>query len=549
MSSRTSTQSHVSCRLLLSTAVVALLAIVATVRGSEPPEAMPAENQAADKPGSIRQDTCRILADQNLDEPIRAIVAEYVQRTAAEVDLCLLPADRIHRLIEAEQADDADLVVALAKQGEDTPVSLLPGATQVAWKHPTGEPVWGAVLDDHASAAELLRFLGGPTGHRLWSESTAGFTIVSGKSRAEAFAWVAENRVAHTYPMTAIRMLRECGNPQEGICIDVGCGPGNLDVELARRSNVTIIGLDIDADMKPLFDKKMREAGFQDRVRFVQGDAQKLPFPDDYADMIVSRGVLTFLPDLAEALREVSRVLKPSGVAFLGGRYIYTPQAYKMTDDQLQRAVVESGVPGAQVVTDRGQWVKILGPQAPDAARQPAHGPQLLAYRFLADYAIAEGDCLLLCQTDSDSALSLQRGFLETTNLKITALYSDEPQAAKARQRIGEARHEDRITCTVGSVDHLPFQAGTFDAVIGVGPILLWGEREQRMAEISRVLRDGGVALVGGRFLGMPEWRRVPSETLRASAAKTGIPSIRVLDDMGQWVEIRKGIGDRRFRD
>jgi SAM-dependent methyltransferase len=265
--------------------------------------------------------------------------------------------------------------------------------------------------------------------------------------------------------------------------------------------------------------------------------------------MIVSRGVLVFLPDLAEALREVSRVLKPSGVAFLGGRYVYTPQAYKMTDERFQRVVEESGVLGAQFITDRGQWVKILGPQAPDAARQPAHGPQLLANRFLADYAIAEGDCLLLCQTDSESAQSLQRGFLETTNLKITALYVDEPQAAKARQRIGEARHESRITCAVGSLDHLPFPPGAFDAVIGVGPILLWGEREQRMAEIYRVLRDGGVALVGGRFLGMPEWRRVPSETLRASAAKTSIPSIRVLDDMGQWVEIRKGIGDRRFRD
>ena len=38
-------------------------------------------------------------------------------------------------------------------------------------------------------------------------------------------------------------------------------------------------------------------------------------------------------------------------------------------------------------------------------------------------------------------------------------------------------------------------------------------------------------------------------KTIRAAAAKTGIPSIRISDSMGQWVEIRKGINDRSLRD
>ena len=41
----------------------------------------------------------------------------------------------------------------------------------------------------------------------------------------------------------------------------------------------------------------------------------------------------------------------------------------------------------------------------------------------------------------------------------------------------------------------------------------------------------------------------MPSEKLRESAAKTGISSIRIIDDMGQWVEVRKGIKDRGLRD
>jgi hypothetical protein len=47
----------------------------------------------------------------------------------------------------------------------------------------------------------------------------------------------------------------------------------------------------------------------------------------------------------------------------------------------------------------------------------------------------------------------------------------------------------------------------------------------------------------------MPDWRKVSSDVLRKNAAATGIPSIRVIDDMGQWVEIRKGIANRPLRD
>jgi len=155
--------------------------------------------------------------------------------------------------------------------------------------------------------------------------STSGSPIRT--THAEAFDWVVEHRVKHTYPMTAMRMLRELGGIRDGICIDIGCGTGNLDVELAQRSNFTIIGLDIDPDMKPLFEKRIHEADLQDRARFVVGDAQQLPFEDDSADAIVSRGTLTFIPDIGKCLREVDRVLKPTGVAFLGGRYLYTPQA------------------------------------------------------------------------------------------------------------------------------------------------------------------------------------------------------------------------------
>jgi len=174
-------------------------------------------------------------------------------------------------------------------------------------------------------------------------------------------------------------MLAECGGVRDGICIDVGCGSGILDIELAKRSNFKIVGLDIDPDVKPLFEEKIRKAGLQKRISFVLGDAQKMPFPDDYADVIVSRGTLIFIPDKKKCLREVYRVLKPTGVAFLGGRYVYTPQKHKTSTEALKKIVRETGIPGAQVIDARGQWVKIVGPKAPKAAHRFQGGPHMLA--------------------------------------------------------------------------------------------------------------------------------------------------------------------------
>jgi SAM-dependent methyltransferase len=110
----------------------------------------------------------------------------------------------------------------------------------------------------------------------------------------------------------------------------------------------------------------------------------------------------------------------------------------------------------------------------------------------------------------------------------------------QARSRIRAAQQEGRIVCRLGKIDELPFGEASFDLVVGVGPMLIWSDRQQAMRQLHRVLRPGGCALVGGQYLHMPAHRKVSSATLRADAAESGIPLIRILDDMGQWVEIRK---------
>lgn len=503
-------------------------------------------SQAAEAPPRA---ACVVLADQRTAEPLTAIAAEYHRRTEVSVTVQALAAADLEVRLKNKKCE-ADVVVGMdTKDGDVTSVSKLPDARTVAWKYPSGEAVWAAPLTSKPEAATVVKFLGGGTGHILWSESEAGFTIVGGPHHADAYQWVVEHRTAHTYAITAVRMLRECGGIGAGICLDIGCGSGRLDVELAKRSQLKIVGLDIAEDIQPFFEKTVRDAGFADRIAFRQGDAQKLPFPDDYCDLIVSRGVLPFIPDLGKCLREVDRVLKPTGVAILGGRYVFTPQEHKLTTEELRKIVAATGIAGASVVEGRGQWVKIVGPQAPEAARTFAGGSDMLAGRIVADYAIMTGKALLVHGGDGAMEQALQRGLAEWTELEIAALYPKEDIAEQARQRLQKEKLDHRITCRVGSIEQLPFQAASFDLVAGVGPVLIWTDRPKAMRELYRVLRDGGVAFVGGRYVHMPEFRRVSSETLRQDAASTGIQAIRVIDDMGQWVEIRKGIQDRKFRD
>ena len=43
-----------------------------------------------------------------------------------------------------------------------------------------------------------------------------------------------------------------------------------------------------------------------------------LPIPDEWADVVISNGVLNLMPDKSSGLREMARVLKPGGRLQIG---------------------------------------------------------------------------------------------------------------------------------------------------------------------------------------------------------------------------------------
>lgn len=111
-----------------------------------------------------------------------------------------------------------------------------------------------------------------------------------------------------------------------GRALDIGCGPGQMTLALAGMTDLHVVGLDIEPECITIAERHAAELGLGSRTQFISADAHSLPFPDNHFDLVVSRGTLPFLRDQALAVREVYRVLKPGGVAFLGGGMgRYTP--------------------------------------------------------------------------------------------------------------------------------------------------------------------------------------------------------------------------------
>jgi len=103
-----------------------------------------------------------------------------------------------------------------------------------------------------------------------------------------------------------------------GFCLVYGSEKGRLAYELAKRTQMKIIGIDPNPDNVAVARQALDAAGMLGRVVFDQGDLDTLPYADYFANLIVSDTMmLTGKP--AGSPQEIHRVLKPcGGVVCLG---------------------------------------------------------------------------------------------------------------------------------------------------------------------------------------------------------------------------------------
>jgi SAM-dependent methyltransferase len=100
--------------------------------------------------------------------------------------------------------------------------------------------------------------------------------------------------------------------PDQGHVLDVGCGTGSLALTLAEhRPAVQVAGIDI-ASSYIEFARSRPDAA---AIGFAVGDACRLPYADASFAAALAQLSLNFVPDAAQALSEMRRVVRPGGVA------------------------------------------------------------------------------------------------------------------------------------------------------------------------------------------------------------------------------------------
>ncbi|WP_306371427.1 class I SAM-dependent methyltransferase [Nocardiopsis sp. CC223A] len=97
--------------------------------------------------------------------------------------------------------------------------------------------------------------------------------------------------------------------------LDVACGPGATARLLALEPGARVDGVDLGEHTLATARAETERAGLSDRVRFLRGDAERLPAPDAAYDALVCECALCTFPDKAAAASEFARVLRPGGHA------------------------------------------------------------------------------------------------------------------------------------------------------------------------------------------------------------------------------------------
>src|SRR5215208_703357 len=101
--------------------------------------------------------------------------------------------------------------------------------------------------------------------------------------------------------------------------VDVGCGAG-IDSLIAAKMvgpHGQVVGVDMTPEMLHKARRNAVEAGLPN-VEFREGYGEALPVYSDWADVVISNGVLNLFPDKLAGLREMARVLKPGGRLQIG---------------------------------------------------------------------------------------------------------------------------------------------------------------------------------------------------------------------------------------
>lgn len=108
------------------------------------------------------------------------------------------------------------------------------------------------------------------------------------------------------------RLLRIAGIGDASTLLDLGCGWGLTTADIAERSDVNVVGMDVSPTMVEHARANLPER-LRDRVEFVQNLPGRIELSDRSVDIVFTQCAMMWIADVPRVLSECRRVLKPNG--------------------------------------------------------------------------------------------------------------------------------------------------------------------------------------------------------------------------------------------
>ncbi|KJU86662.1 methyltransferase type 11 [Candidatus Magnetobacterium bavaricum] len=165
------------------------------------------------------------------------------------------------------------------------------------------------------------------TGHKL--AELLGYTEMWPDSLPESWPknWMDE------IPAGAVESFAGTGNPfsiddiRPGQrVVDVGSGAG-FDSFIAARlvgPSGRVVGVEMTPEMLHKAQALAKDA-MMPQLEFLPGNAESLPVADEWADVVISNGVVNLCPDKQAVFKEMFRVLRPGGKIQIGDISVSVP--------------------------------------------------------------------------------------------------------------------------------------------------------------------------------------------------------------------------------
>ena len=137
-----------------------------------------------------------------------------------------------------------------------------------------------------------------------------------------------------------LKYCEEAGLPKD--ILDCGAGGERPPLALFHRFGYTTTGIDVDPEAV------RKAAAFCERVGtelgISEGDMREIPFPRESFSFVYSYNAISFMtkPDVAIAVSEMQRVLRPTGLCYVNFQSVDDPDRAEFSESSFLREVLRS---------------------------------------------------------------------------------------------------------------------------------------------------------------------------------------------------------------